>query len=172
MKALRGTELKRFIRKLERPDVDLVFVLADVEDPINVGSIFRVADAADVTKMILAGITPQPPHRLIAKSGRNKDKRVKWEHVPDAVAALDSLRAAGYTCIALELTDDARLYDETDYPRKVALVVGHEDHGVTKRALAACDFAIFLPMHGKGASLNVAMSLGIAAYHVLHAGKT
>ena len=59
-------------------------------------------------------------------------------------------------------------YNEADYPNEICLVVGHEDHGVTKRTLAACDMVIFLPMYGAGASLNVHVSLGVAAYHILH----
>jgi tRNA G18 (ribose-2'-O)-methylase SpoU len=49
-------------------------------------------------------------------------------------------------------------------------VVGHEDHGVTKATLAACDAAVFIPMYGKGRSLNVAMSLGVVAFHVMGGG--
>ena len=68
----------------------------------------------------------------------------------------------------MEVTAQSIRYDEVDYPEKICLIVGHEDHGVTKRTLAVCDMIIFLPMYGAGASLNVHVSLGIAAYHILH----
>jgi tRNA G18 (ribose-2'-O)-methylase SpoU len=41
------------------------------------------------------------------------------------------------------------------YPQKTCLIVGHEDHGVTKAVLAECDSSVFIPMVGKGLSLNV-----------------
>ena len=69
-----------------------------------------------------------------------------------------------------EITAASVPYNETEYPDKLCLIVGHEDHGVTKRTLAACDMTVYIPMYGKGASLNVHVSLGVAAYHILHSG--
>ena len=54
------------------------------------------------------------------------------------------------------------------YPQKTCLVVGHEDHGITKATLALCDAAVFLPMYGKGLSLNVHVALSVVVYHILH----
>ncbi|MBW7959175.1 MAG: tRNA methyltransferase, partial [Candidatus Promineofilum sp.] len=51
---------------------------------------------------------------------------------------------------------------------KTCLVVGHEDHGITKATLAACDSAVFLPMYGKGLSLNVHVALAVVLYHIRH----
>jgi tRNA G18 (ribose-2'-O)-methylase SpoU len=87
--------------------------------------------------------------------------------VEDAATALGDLRDEGYEAIAVEIATDAKRFDRCDYPAKLALVMGHEDHGVTNRTLAACDGAVYLPMLGKGASLNVHVSLGVVAYHVL-----
>jgi len=66
------------------------------------------------------------------------------------------------------LANDAVPYQEYDYPEKTCLVVGHEDHGVTKAVLNECDAAVFLPMYGKGRSLNVHVALSIVLYHILH----
>jgi 23S rRNA (guanosine2251-2'-O)-methyltransferase len=60
----------------------------------------------------------------------------------------------------------------TQYPSKTCLVVGHEDHGVTRATLAACDGAVFIPMYGKGRSLNVQTALAVVLYHVLHSSRT
>ena len=48
MKQLRGKPLKDFLKQASRPDRELIFILQDVEDPVNVGSAFRIADAAGV----------------------------------------------------------------------------------------------------------------------------
>ncbi len=53
----------------------------------------------------------------------------------------------------------------------LCIVVGHEDHGVTKCTFAVCDMVIFLPMYGKGTSMRVHVSLGIVAYYILHAPR-
>ena len=168
MKQLRGKPLKDFLKRVKPAKRELVFILQDVQDPINVGSAFRIADACRVTELILTGISARPPHPLVRKVARGKHRRVKWRYTEQAADAIVSLKTEGYTSFALEITAQSIRYDAVDYPDKVCLIVGHEDHGVTQRTLAACDRVIFLPMYGAGASLNVHVSLGIAAYHVLH----
>jgi 23S rRNA (guanosine2251-2'-O)-methyltransferase len=61
-------------------------------------------------------------------------------------------------------------YHRCEYAERTCLVVGHEDHGLTKGTLAVCDAAVFLPMYGKGRSLNVHTALAIVVYHILHGG--
>lgn len=171
MKPLIGTELKRFLRDYRRqhqPQRDLAALLQSVEYPANVGSIFRVADAARLSELVLSGVTPTPPHPTIDKVARFKSLRVPWRYEKDPVAAVHQLRADGYHVVAVELADTAVPYHTYDYPPKTCLVVGHEDHGVTRATLAACDAAVFLPMYGKGRSLNVHVALSIVIYHILH----
>lgn len=171
MKPLIGTDLKRFLRDYKRanqPAVDLVALLQSIEYPANVGSIFRAADGAGVTELVLTGITPTPPHPTIDKVGRFKSLRIPWRYEVDPVTAVAGLKAQGYQVVAVELTDTAVPYHQFTYSHKTCLVVGHEDHGVTKATLAACDAAVFLPMYGKGRSLNVHVALSIVLYHILH----
>jgi 23S rRNA (guanosine2251-2'-O)-methyltransferase len=170
VKPLRGTALKRFLKSGPRSEVDLAILLQDVEDPVNVGSAFRIADAAGAKEMVLSGITATPPHRLIDKVGRGKDRRVKWRKIDDVVEAIDTLKAQGWGIVAVEIVESAVPYYELSYPAKTCLLVGHEDHGVTKRALERTDSAVYIPMHGKGASLNVHVALAVVAFHVIHGG--
>lgn len=171
MKPLHGTELKRFVKKYRRqhtPQKEIAALLQSVEYPANVGSIFRVADAANVAELVLTGITTTPPHPTIDKVGRFKSLRVPWRYESESVTAVQQLKEAGYHVVAVELTDTAVPYHQYSYPDKTCLVVGHEDHGVTKATLAACDASVFLPMYGKGLSLNVHVALSIVIYHILH----
>jgi 23S rRNA (guanosine2251-2'-O)-methyltransferase len=170
MKQLRGTPLKRFLRVLPPPPspTELAVVCQSVAYPVNVGSIFRIADALDAAEVVLTGITPIPPHPTISKVGRDKDLRVPWRYVDRPEAALAELHAKGFWIAALEITEDSQPYYLVDYPRRVALVLGNEDHGVTRACLALCDAAILVPMYGKGKSLNVHVALAVVGYHLLH----
>lgn len=171
MRPLIGTELKRFVREYRRANParrDLVALLQSVEYPANVGSIFRLADGAGVRELVLTGITPTPPNATIDKVGRFKSLRLPWRYEADPLVAIVGLKRDGYRIVAVELTDDAVPYHQYDYPAKTCLVVGHEDHGVTKATLAACDAAVFIPMYGKGLSLNVHVALAVVLYHILH----
>ena len=81
---------------------------------------------------------------------------------------MEELKGQGYWIVALEITDECQPYWVVDVPGKVALVLGNEDHGVTRSCLALCDAAMFVPMYGKGKSLNVHVSLAVVGYHLLH----
>jgi 23S rRNA (guanosine2251-2'-O)-methyltransferase len=170
MKQLHGTPLKRFLKALPPPPSpsELVVVCQSVAYPVNVGSIFRIADALDVVEVVLTGITPVPPHPSISKVGRSKDRRVPWRYVERPESALEDLRARGFWLVALEITTNCLPYYAAEYPQRVALVLGNEDHGVTRACLSLCDAAVFVPMYGKGKSLNVHVSLAVVGYHLLH----
>jgi tRNA G18 (ribose-2'-O)-methylase SpoU len=172
MKQLIGVDLKRFLRDYRRqyrPERELAILLQSVEYPANVGSIFRLADGAGITEMVLTGITPTPTHPTIEKIGRGKSKNVNWRYEQDPVEAATSLKKEGYQLVALELVNEATPYHLYAYPKRTCLVVGHEDHGLTKAMLAICDSAVFIPMYGKGRSHNVHTALAIVLYHALHA---
>jgi tRNA (guanosine-2'-O-)-methyltransferase len=93
MRQLRGTPLKRFWRDLPSPRsaTELTIVCQSVAYPVNVGSVFRIADALDATEVVLTGITPTPPHPTIGKVGRGTDQRVPWRYVERPEAALEEL---------------------------------------------------------------------------------
>lgn len=170
MKQLRGTDLKRFLRDHRRAHpaaLDLVLVLQSVAYPVNVGSLFRIADASGVNKLFLCSATATPPHPAIGRAGRSKDRSVEWEYFERAETAIEGLKAQGFHICAVEITDQAKPYDEFDYPVKLALVLGNEEHGVSPGVLDLCDSAVFVPMYGKGASLNVHVSAAVVVFQIL-----
>lgn len=170
MKPLHGTPLKRFVRDFQRTHPltkEIKLILQSVAYPANVGSVFRLADGAGVSEVILCGITPQPPNPTIDKVSRNKHRRVPWRYEKEAVDAIKQVRDEGFMIFGVELVAGAVLYNEVSYPEKICFVVGHEDHGITKQTLEACDHYIFLPMYGKGLSLNVHVAASIVVYHAI-----
>lgn len=171
MQPLHGTPLKRFLRDQRRdykPPVQVAVLLSDVAYPVNVGSIFRIADACKVQDLVLCGITPAPPNPKLEKVARYKTHRIAWRQIKDAAEAIAGLKAQSYHICALEITGQSVPYYAFDYPDKLCIVVGNEDSGVKRAVLAECDSSVFLPMYGKGRSLNVHVSAAVLLYHVLH----
>ena len=171
MKQLRGKPLKDYLKQVEHPRTDLVIVLQDVEDPVNVGAAFRIADACDARELTLTGTTPVPPHPSIAGIGRGTHRRVNWRYSDSAPEAIQGFKERGYTSCAIEVASNSLPYYEVEYPDKVCLVLGNEYYGVAKRTISVCDMAIYIPMYGKVMSLNVHVALGIAAYHIIHSDR-
>jgi tRNA (guanosine-2'-O-)-methyltransferase len=168
MKQLKAKPLTDFLRRDALPDKELVFVLQDVEDPVNVGAAFRIADACGAREIILTGLTPCPPNQTISGVARGMHRRIPWRFEKYASDALLKFSENGYTSYAMEVTNDALPYFSVSYPKHVCLVVGNEYDGVTKRTLAVCQGAVYIPMYGKMTSLNVHVALGIVAFQVLH----
>ena len=168
MKQLRNKALKQFLRQSGSPSVELVFVLQDVEDPVNVGATFRIADACGVREIVLAGISAHPPDPTIAGIGRGTHRRVPWHTTKYAADAIEAYKEEGYLACALEVATDAVPYHTVAYPEKVCLIVGNEFRGISRRTFEVCDMAIYLPMYGKVGSLNVHVALAVASYHILH----
>lgn len=143
-------------------------VLEDIRSLYNVGSIFRTADAFLVQELVLTGFTPTPPRKEIAKTALGADATVPWSAAPTSVEAIQAKKDAGWTVLALELTDDPIPMDSLlaeHYP--LCLVLGNELTGVSADALAACNGSVAIPMHGVKHSLNVAVATGIALYEAV-----
>jgi tRNA G18 (ribose-2'-O)-methylase SpoU len=146
--------------------IQFVTVLDNVRSLHNVGAIFRTADAAGVGKLYLCGMTGTPPRNEIRKAGLGAEEHVAWEYFQKTNEAIDKLKKEGYFILALENTATSVDYRHATYQFPLALVVGHEYHGIAAEILARCDAAISLPMRGVKSSLNVAVAFGIAAYEI------
>jgi tRNA (guanosine-2'-O-)-methyltransferase len=144
-----------------RADGRLGLILDDVQGPFNVGAIYRTAAAYRVEHVWLSERATGPDHPKVAKTALGSDRFVTTTREDDAVEAA---RAAGYHVLGIELAEGATPLFEVDLRRDVALVLGHEDHGISKRALASCDSVAFLPQFGRIGSLNVATAASIAMY--------
>jgi tRNA G18 (ribose-2'-O)-methylase SpoU len=150
----------------------VVVLLDNIRSLYNTGSILRTADAAGVERVVLCGITPRPDQggrqrRAIAKTALGAEDSVKWEHEPDAQAALSRLRAEGYEIAAVETSPAAvDLFEWT--PRwPVCLVFGHERQGVSPELDPQIDTVVRIPMLGQKRSLNVASAAAVVLYELV-----
>ena len=139
-------------------------MLEGLGGPFNLGAILRTAAAYRVEHLYLAGMQIDPTSTNVGKTALGTDRFVPWSSHDDLAAALASARGAGYSIVGLELADNAVPIHEADLPAPLCLVVGHEDRGLSKTALAECDSVVFLPQLGRIGSLNVATAASIALY--------
>ena len=132
----------------------------------NVGSIFRTADAAVITKLYLCGYTPAPPRYEIGKVALGAELNVPWEHHAQVWRLIEKLRSNGVQIVALENNvESVSIYKfKPKFP--LALIVGNEVGGLSPAILQRADAVVHLPMHGKKESLNVSVAFGITAYEL------
>lgn len=171
MNALSGIKLKRFLKKRYSHELDLVVILENIQYARNVAEVFRISDAVKLSRIVLTGISQKPPFgKDLQKVSRHKERSINWEYYETTSEAIKKLRKQGYNIVALELSEDAQeLPDflESHHSKKTAILVGNEGYGVVKTTMAAVDEKVMLPMYGKGASLNVSVSLAVMLYFII-----
>ena len=150
-----------------------ILVLPDIRSAINVGAIFRTADAVGISKIYLTGYTPRPTDKFwriqkdIGKSALGAENFVFWEYEENIFTLLKKLKKEGYQIIAVEQDKKAIDYRKIKIGEKVAVIMGPEVLGLDKKILERCDIIAMIPMHGKKESLNVSVACGVALFRML-----
>jgi tRNA G18 (ribose-2'-O)-methylase SpoU len=154
-------------------DKALIAVVHNVRSLHNVGSIFRTADSAGISKLYLTGYTPSPVDEMgrlrveVSKTALGAESIVPWEHKKNISPLLASLKKDGVKLIALENSKGATDYKKFKLMGTGALILGNEVRGLTPSLIKKVDEVISIPMKGSKESLNVAVAFGIAAYQLL-----
>ncbi|MFD0941320.1 RNA methyltransferase [Pedobacter boryungensis] len=150
----------------EQEKLPVVVVLDNVRSMHNVGSVFRTADGFSIEKVILCGITAQPPHREIEKTALGATQSVDWIHFEDTLVAIDTLREKGYEIIAIEQAENSTMLNifKPDLTKKYALIFGNEVNGVSDEVMQKIDNCIEIPQFGTKHSFNIVISAGIVLW--------
>lgn len=150
------------------PKLPLALMADNVRSMHNVGSMLRTSDAFLVEEVVLAGITGCPPHPEISKTALGADSSVSWRHADDAFAEARRMKEAGWRLLVLEQAHGSVAL--TDYDpgpgARCLLVAGNEVSGVDQRIVDMADTVLEIPQSGTKHSLNVAVSAGIALFHL------
>lgn len=150
-----------------------ILILPDIRSAINVGAIFRTADAVGIDKIYLTGWTPRPTDKFgriqkdIAKSALGAETWIPWEYKKTLIPLITTLKKEGYTIVAIEQDKRAFDYRKIKTTDKVVIILGPEVTGLPKKILDKCDLIAEIPMYGKKESLNVSVACGIALFRIL-----
>lgn len=165
MRKLKITELNRLsIEEFsETKKFPLVIVLDNVRSLLNVGSVFRTADAFASEAIYLCGITSTPPNPEIHKSALGAENSVNWKYFEDTLAAVKELREEGFTILSVEQAEGSTMLDtfRPEQGKKYAVILGNEVKGVQQSVVDASDGCLEIPQFGTKHSLNVSITAGI-----------
>ncbi len=143
-----------------------VVVLEDITDHTNVGAIIRACAALGADAVLISPRCADPLYRRSVRVSMGTVFQVPWTRLPEWPEARDILAGAGFHLAALALAEDAVPLDEfaADRPERVALLLGAEGDGLSRRALKAADTIVTIPMAGGVDSLNVAAASAVALW--------
>lgn len=146
-------------------DGTFILMIENVQDPGNLGTMVRTAEAAGVTGIIMSQGTVDVYSSKVIRSTMGAIFRMPVMYVPDMPAQIDAVRAQGISVYAACL-DGAVNYTEPDYRRSCAIMIGNEGNGLTREAIDAASGGIFIPMAGQVESLNASISAAVLMYEV------
>jgi 23S rRNA (guanosine2251-2'-O)-methyltransferase len=158
---------------VKNQNMESVLILPDIRSALNVGAIFRTADAVGISKIYLTGYTPRPSDKFgriqkdIAKAALGAETTVPWEYKKTLLPLISKLKKDGYKVVALEQDVKAIDYRKYKIPQKIAIVLGPEVAGLSKKIITSCDQTVYIPMYGKKESLNVSVACGIGLFRIL-----
>uniref|UniRef100_UPI0025D4BA2B RNA methyltransferase n=1 Tax=uncultured Porphyromonas sp. TaxID=159274 RepID=UPI0025D4BA2B len=152
------------------PKCPILVILDNVRSLLNVGAVFRTADALRLRGIVLCGITGRPGHADMHKSALGAEETVDWSYCSDTLEAVRQAREEGYLILSVEQAHDSILLPDAaqviDTDRPTALILGHEVHGVQQAVVDASDHCIEIPQYGTKHSLNVSVAAGIVLYTI------
>ncbi len=160
-------ELEDILARAEaRHEPPLLLILDHVQDPQNLGTLIRTAEAMGVHGIILpdrraAGITP-----AVSNSSAGAVERMAVAQVTNLNRTIDDLKQLNIWIAGLDSGPDVPLVDSKTLGGSLALVVGSEGTGLTRLTREKCDFLLRLEMVGAVESLNAAVAGSIVLYLV------
>lgn len=146
----------------------VVLILDNITGEANIGSIFRLADAFNIEKLVFCEYPPNLKSNRLKKTARNTHNTVDfefWEHTSEAI---DEYLGKDYLLYSLEITSDSIPVDEFSYSenKPIALVLGNEAFGIKESILHKSHKCLHINMYGANSSMNVAQATGIALYEI------
>ena len=154
---------------------DHIVVLDDVENPTNVGAIFRSAAALGADAVLLTEGCADPLYRRAARVSMGSVFQIQWTFSDRSLIRL--LKENRYETFALALSENAADLSEVcdgeskkgaskKVSSKKAVILGNEDHGISEEILGECDHCVVIPMQNGVDSLNVAAASAVAFWEI------
>lgn len=141
----------------------LIMVLETLQDPGNMGTIFRTAEGAGVTGIIMNSTCVDLFSPKVVRSTMGSIYRMPFAIVSDLPTTVSDMASSGIETYAAHLKG-SKIYTDFDYSKPTAFLIGNEGNGLSDELTQLANNKLIIPMSGKLESLNAAMASGILMY--------
>ena len=141
----------------------LFIMLEDIQDPGNLGTIFRTAEAAGADGVVMSSRTADIYNPKTIRSTMGAVYRMPFLYAEDLSSIIKLLQEKGTAVYAAHLGAD-NFYDAYDYQKSTAFLIGNEANGLRDETAGCADALLGIPMEGKAESLNAAVASSILLY--------
>lgn len=143
-----------------------IVVLDGVQDPGNVGTIIRTADAAGLDGVLLSTQCADVFSPKVLRATMGSIFRMNLRTTDDLPGELTKLREKGYSILSSQL-DGTPFYEREKVAERFALIIGNEGNGVSEQVQQTATHRVRLPMRGGAESLNAAIAAAIMMYELM-----
>lgn len=143
-----------------------IVVLDGVQDPGNVGTIIRTADAAGLDGVLLSNQCADVFSPKVLRATMGSIFRMNLRTTDDLPGELTKLREKGYSILSSQL-DGTPFYEREKVAERFALIIGNEGNGVSEQVQQTATHQVRLPMRGGAESLNAAIAAAIMMYELM-----
>ena len=150
-------------RRTREADGPRLLALDGVQDPGNVGTIIRTADAAGFTGVLFSPECADLFSPKVLRATMGSIFRLGFSFPASLPEALEKLKKDGFSVLSSQL-DGSPFYDRKDVSSSFVLIIGNEGNGVSEAVKAVATHRLCLPMRGGAESLNAAVAAGIMMY--------
>ena len=160
-------QLTHYNTTFKKRSFPIILVCDNVTNAPNIGSLFRMADAFGIAKLMLCG-TGISLGRKMTKTSRATEKVVDYEICESASKVVENLKTEGYQIISLEITSTSKPINTFVFSKEkpIALIIGDENFGISENILNDSDAIIHIEMFGHNSSMNVVQATNIALYEI------
>lgn len=141
-------------------------LLDEIQDPGNLGTILRTAEAMGITAVVLSAHCPDLYSPKVIRSTMGSGWRQKTVRVEDLAGSITAWRGQGLRCYAATLTPEALPLQRMPAGRCRGIIIGNEGSGVSEQVIAACDGEVYIPMQGAAESLNAAAAAALCMWEL------
>ncbi len=160
-------DLPSILAKIERSGHNALLILLDnIQDPRNLGAIFRTAEAVNADAIIIPKNRSASITAAVHKASAGTSAYVPIVKVTNIAHTIDTVKNGGIW-VAGAAEDASCLYTDADFRVPLCLVLGSEGKGIRRLVKQKCDYLVHLPMLGQIASLNVSVAAGVLLYEVI-----
>lgn len=157
----KGGEVNRLWQDATKPP--FLMILDNLQDPGNMGTILRTAEAAGVTGVVMSKDCVDIYNSKVIRSTMGSIFRVPFVYVQDIEAAVREMKRAGIKTYAAHLAGQCA-YEEPDYKEPCAFMIGNEGNGLRDEVASLADTYILIPMAGQVESLNAAIAATVLMF--------
>ena len=144
----------------------LFLILENLQDPGNVGTLLRTADAVDADAVIVTKGTVDIYAPKVIRAAMGSLLHIPVCVVESVRPLAEALKQTGFSVLAAALQDSVYIYD-VDMTKPTAILIGNEGSGLTREAMDSATSCVKIPMPGQAESLNAAMAGGVILYEAL-----